>query len=80
MHTSTSSYYGHRFPAEITSLVVWLYYRFCLSFRVVEDPLAERRIVVSFKTIRRWSRGFGAAYARKLKWRAGCNDSSRFME
>ena len=76
MHTSTSSYYGHRFPPEIACLVVWFYYRFFLSIRVVEDPLAERGIVVSYETIRRWSREFGAAYARKLK---SAGQAQRFL-
>ena len=42
MHTLTPSYRGHRFPPEIISHAFWLYYRFCLSFRDVEDLLAER--------------------------------------
>jgi putative transposase len=71
MHTLTSSYHGYRFPPEIISHAVWLYYRFCLSFRDVEDLLAERGVIVSYETIRQWSRKFGAAYARKLKRREG---------
>ncbi len=64
---STPSYRGHRFPSEIISHAVWLYYRFCLSFRDVEDLLAQRGITVSYETIRQWCRKFGTEYARKLK-------------
>jgi putative transposase len=67
----TSRYYGHRFPREIISYAVWVYYRFCLSFRDVEDLLAERGIIVSYETIRIWCRKFGPGYARKLKRRQG---------
>ena len=45
MHTLTPSYHGHRFPPEIISHAVWLYYRFSLSFRDVEDLLAERGVI-----------------------------------
>ncbi len=71
MDNSTPSYRGHRFPPEIISHSVWLYYRFCLSFRDVEDLLAERGVIVSYETIRQWSRKFGVEYARKLKQREG---------
>jgi putative transposase len=71
MNAETPSYRGYRFPSEIISHAVWLYYRFCLSFRDVEDLLAERGVIVSYETIRQWSRKFGAEYARKLKRREG---------
>lgn len=71
MNAKTPSYYGCRFPSEIISHAVWLYYRFCLSFRDVEDLLAERGVIVSYETIRQWSRKFGAEYARGLKRRQG---------
>jgi len=71
MNARTPSYNGHRFPPEIISHAVWLYYRFCLSFRDVEDLLAERGVIVSYETIRQWSRKSGAEYARKLKRRQG---------
>ncbi len=51
MDNRTPSYRGHRFPAEIICHAVWLYHRFCLSFRDVEDLLAERGITVSYETI-----------------------------
>jgi putative transposase len=71
MNAKTPSYRGYRFPSEIISHAVWLYYRFCLSFRDVEDLLAERGVIVSYETIRQWSRKFGAQYARKLRRRQG---------
>jgi len=46
------SYHRHRFPAEIISHAVWLYHRFCLSFRDTEDLRAQRGIMVSYETIR----------------------------
>jgi len=60
-------YHGYRFPSKIISHAVWLYHRFCLSFRDVEDLLAERGIVVSYETIRNWCNKFGPAYARTIK-------------
>jgi len=71
MNAKTSNYHGYRFPPEIISHAVWLYYRFCLSFRDVEDLLAKRGVLVSYETIRQWCRKFGAEYARKLKRREG---------
>jgi putative transposase len=66
---SRSRYYGHRFPPEIISYAVWLYHRFCISFRDVEDLLAEREIIVSYESIRLWCLKFGPDYVRKLKRR-----------
>jgi hypothetical protein len=50
---------------------VWAYHRFCLSFRDVEELLAERGIIVSYETIRQWCEKFGLDYARRLKRREG---------
>ena len=63
------SYSGYRFPAEIMHQAVWLYLRFTLSFRDVEDLLAERGIVVSYETIRRWVNHFGPMIAADLRKR-----------
>ena len=71
MKSELSRYAGYRFPPEIISYAVWAYHRFCLSFRDVEDLLAEREIIVSYETIRRWCQKFGPDYARKLKRREG---------
>ncbi len=61
------SYRRHRFTVEIIQHAVWLYFRFPLSFRDVEDLLAERGVDVSYETVRRWSIKFGLAYAKKLR-------------
>ena len=53
MKTNAHCYHGYRFPPEIIGHGVWLYHRFCLSFRDVEELLAERGIIVSYETIRR---------------------------
>lgn len=66
MNTNTPTYQGYRFPPDIISHAVWLYHRFCLSFRDVEDLLAERGIIVSYETIRQWCQKFGAEYAQTL--------------
>jgi len=63
------TYERHRFPPEIISYAVWLYYRFNLSHRDVEDLLAERGMMVSRESIRLWCIKFGATYARRLKRR-----------
>jgi putative transposase len=61
------SYKRHRFPPEIIAHAVWLYLRFPLSLRLVEEMLLERGIVVSYETVRRWALKFGPDYARRLK-------------
>ncbi|MFT5767392.1 MAG: putative transposase [Halioglobus sp.] len=62
-----NTYKRHRFPPDIISYTVWLYYRFNLSFRDIEDLLAERGITVSRESIRLWCIKFGAIYTRRLK-------------
>ena len=59
-----NTYKRHRFPPDIISYTVRLYYRFNLSHRVIEDLLAQRGITVSYETIRLWCIKFGARYAR----------------
>ena len=63
------SYAGYRFPPDIIQRAIWLYYRFTLSFRDVEDLLAERGIIVSYETIRRWAIHFGPRVAADLRRR-----------
>ncbi|EAV41001.1 transposase [Stappia aggregata IAM 12614] len=67
MKTVSVSYKRHRFPPQIIAHAVWLYYRFPLSLRMVEEMLLERGITVSYETIRRWGRKFGPVYARRLR-------------
>jgi putative transposase len=63
------SYSGYRFPPDIIQRAVWMYLRFTLSFRDVEELLAERGIVVTYESIRRWVLTFGPAIARRLRAR-----------
>jgi putative transposase len=62
-------YKNYRFPADIISHGVWLYYRFCLSYRDVEELLFARGIMVTYETIRQWCRTFGQDYANPLRRR-----------
>ena len=63
------SFKRHRFPADVIRHAVWLYFRFTLSFRDVEELLAQRGIEVSYETIRCWTIKFGPLFARNLKRR-----------
>jgi len=67
MKRPTTLYKGHRFPPEIIQYAVWLYHRFNLSHRDIEDLLAERGITVSYEAIRLWCNKFGLKYVRRLK-------------
>ena len=60
-------YKGFRFPAEIISHCIWLYFRFSLSFRDVEEIMAERGVVLTYETIRQWCLKCGQTYANELK-------------
>lgn len=76
MKSRRSMYKRHRFPPEIIQHAVWLYFRFDLSTRNVEDLLAARGIAVSYETIRTWCQKFGPQYARRLRLRhPGLGDS-----
>ncbi len=63
------SYSGYRFPATVISHAVWLYFRFPLSLRMVEEMLAARGIVVSHETVRQWGLKFGQTYANLVRRR-----------
>jgi len=67
--TATPSYKGHRYPVEIINHCIWLYFRFPLSFREVEELMLARGVAVSYETIRRWCAKFGQAYANQLRRR-----------
>ena len=71
MTSHVPCYHGYRFPPEIISYAVWLYHRFGLSFRDVEDLLAQRSITVNYETVRQWCQRFGPVYARSLRRRRG---------
>ncbi|MFC9855863.1 IS6 family transposase [Streptomyces prasinus] len=69
MDSAPPSYKGHRYPVEIIAHCVWLYFRFPLSFREVEELMLERGVAVSHETVRRWCAKFGQAYANGLRRR-----------
>jgi putative transposase len=69
MDAIVPSYKGFRFPVEIISHCVWLYHRFPLSFREVEEMMMERGVVVSHETVRQWCTKFGQTYANQLRRR-----------
>ena len=70
MSSSNSLYHRRRFPPAIISRCTWLYFRFSLSYRDVEELMAERGVVVTYETIRDWSQKFGGTYAKRLRSRA----------
>ena len=80
MNTSAISYKYHRFPPQIIAHAVWLYFRFPLSLRLVEEMLLERGIVVSYETIRRWGRKFGAAYIKQLRRKRASRKDIRHLD
>ncbi len=63
------SYAGYRFPAEVISHAVWLYFRFPLSLRMVDELLAARGIIVSYETVRQWALKFGQMFANQIRRR-----------
>ena len=71
MTSRPPTYRGYRFPPAIISQAVWLYHRFGLSFRDVEDLLAQRGITVTYEAIRQWCLTFALDYARRLRRRRG---------
>ncbi len=75
MGSHPPGYRGYGCPLEIISHAVWLYHRFGLSFRDVENLLAERGVTVTYEAIRQWCRTFGLDYARRLRRRRAFGDS-----
>ncbi len=59
----------HRYPPEVIGHAVWLYFRFALSYRDVEELLAERGVILTYETVRQWCRKFGQGYANELRRR-----------
>src|SRR6187397_865282 len=66
--SAKSPYAGYRFPPEVISHAVWLYFRFPLSLRMVEEMLAARGIIVSHESVRQWALKFGQLFANKKHW------------
>jgi hypothetical protein len=62
-------YAGYRYPAELIGYAVWLYFRFPLSLRMVEEMLAARGISVTYETIRQWGLKFGREFANRIRRR-----------
>jgi putative transposase len=71
MSTLASRYRGYRFPPEIISHCAWLYFRFSVSYRDVEELMAERGVTVTYETIRTWCDRFGRDYAKRIRARRG---------
>ena len=69
MNTRHNIYRRHRFPPEIISQCVWLYFRFSLSYRDVELLMAQRGIVLTYETVRQWCKKFGQRFANDLRRR-----------
>src|SRR5918999_3978073 len=67
--SAKSPYAGYRFPPEVISHAVWLYFRFPLSLRMVEEMLAARGIIVSHESVRQWALKFGQAFANQIRRR-----------
>src|ERR671913_917937 len=72
MPVAKSPYAGHRFPPEVIGHAVWLYFRFPLGLRMVEELLAARGITVSHETVRQWGLKFGQAFANQVRRRLPC--------
>src|ERR1700733_12597793 len=73
-------YQRHRFPLEVISHAVWLYFRFPLSLRMVEEMLATRGICVTYETVRQWERKFGKAFADQIRQRAPARGDKWHMD
>ena len=80
MKSTRSRCHKHRFPPEIIGYAVWVYHRFRLSFRDVEDLLAERGIIVSYEAIRRCCWKFGTDYVRRLKKKQGRLNDTWYLD
>ena len=73
-------YQRHRFPPEVISHAVWLYFRFPLSLRMVEEMLAARGICVTYETVRQWGKKFGKAFADQIRQRAPARGDKWHMD
>ena len=74
----SSVYKRHRFPPDVISYAVWLYFRFPLSLRMVEDLLAARGIIVSHQTIRHWAEKFGRQFAKYIRSRSSRSSGDKW--
>lgn len=69
MNQPDTRYHRHRFPPEIIAHCGWLYFRFCLSYRDVEELMAVRGVTLSYETVRFWCRKFGQTFANYIRRR-----------
>ena len=80
MNVSPSLYRRHRFPAEVISHCVWLYFRFSVSYRDVEEMMAMRGLLLTHETIRHWCLKFGQTYANNLRCRQPRTGDRRHLD
>jgi putative transposase len=80
MDSATVAYKRHRFPPQIIAREVWLYFRFPLNLRLVEEMLLERGIAGSYETIRRWRKKFGPDYAPRLRRKQPSRDDIWYLD
>ncbi|MFI6062244.1 IS6 family transposase [Streptomyces sp. NPDC051286] len=80
MGSTPPSYKGHWYPVEVISRCVWLYFRFPLSFREVEELMLQRGVIASYETIRRWCLKFGQSYANALRRRRPRPGDTRHLD
>ena len=80
MSSTLPTYRNHRFPIEIVARAVWLYFRFNVSLREVEEMMLERGVTVSYETIRRWCRKHGADHARRLHRKASSPNDVWYLD
>ena len=73
-------YRRHRFPAEVISYAVWLYFRFPLSLRMVDEMLAARGISATYETVRQWGKKFGKTFADRIRQRAPARGDKWHMD
>src|ERR1700755_1502628 len=73
-------YQRHRFPPEVIRYAVWLYFRFPLSLRMVEEMLAAREIFVTYETVRQWGKKFGKAFSDQIRRRAPARGDKWHMD
>jgi putative transposase len=77
---NSNIYAGYRYASEVISHAVWLYHRFTLSFRDIEELLAARGIVVSYETIRQWCKKYGSIYCNQIKKSRGPLGDSWYLD
>src|SRR5499427_9362279 len=80
MPIALNLYRRHRFPPEVITYAVWLYFRFPLSLRMVEEMLAARGICVTYETVRQWGKKFGKAFAERIRRRAPARGDKWHMD